>query len=97
MPDIFLHAICEEAAFCEWLAKFRREREWRRARPRTLALLKAWERAEIAYLKTYFERRTQIVLDRTSGTEFHGRMRLFYERIDSEPAWISAGRPRELR
>lgn len=96
LPDVFVHAICEEAAFCEWLEKLRRERDWRRANPRTIALLKAWERAEIAYLKMYIERRERILPHTVPRAELTGRMRSFYERVEREPAWISAGRPREL-
>lgn len=98
-PETLSHALCEEAAFTEWLAKEHAARAARQARDVTIHQLKHWERAEIAYLHAYLRARAQIVPEsaRAFEREMTGRMRHFYDSMEREPAWVSAGRPREVR
>ena len=93
-----LHSLCQEAAWSEYVAMQEHERSVRRTRPpRTLQQLQAWEQAQIAYHRKYLTRRLDWVPDQAPSfaKDLAGRMEHFYVYgINSEVAWINAGRPR---
>jgi hypothetical protein len=93
------HALSSEAAHGEWLAMLAAERAIRAVRPPcSLALLKAYERAQIAYWKAYVSARSQLEPEmRDVGLEVRSRMDAWYRyNAEHEPEWVRAGRPREL-
>ena len=98
MGEICVHPLCEEAAWEHWVAMFRAEAAWRAARPVTIHHLKAWERAQLGYWQTYLTARVHLLPDTAQAfdADLRGKMRAFYEQLDREPAWIQAGRPRDL-
>lgn len=98
MGEMCVHPLCEEAAWQAWLAMHHAENAWRAARPVTIHQLKTWERAQIAYWRTYLGTRIQLLPDTAQAFEadLRGRMRAFYDQMDREVAWIQAGRPRDL-
>lgn len=93
------HALAQEATHATWRAMRVAERRMRDARsPIALAVLVEAERAQIVHLRAYFEARAR--LEPSCGDvalEVRARMQRFYDRIAAEPAWIAAGRPREVR
>lgn len=98
MGEMCVHPLCEEASFSQWLASRQAENAWRAARPVTIAHLKGWERAQIAYLHAYLSARVRLLPDTAQAfdADLRGRMRYFYDQMDREAAWIQAGRPRDL-
>ena len=94
------HALAQEAAWGPWLAMREAERRWRQARsPCPLPLLKAHERAQIAYWRAYVAARAQLEpeLGRDPVLEVRSRMEGWYQyNAEHEQEWVRAGRPREL-
>jgi len=92
------HALASEAAYREWLAMRAADRATRAVRPPIpLALLKAYERAQIAYWKAYVSTRAQLEPEmRDVGLEVRSRMDAWYRfSAEHEVEWVRAGRPRE--
>ncbi len=92
------HALASEAAHREWLAMRAADRATRAVRPPiSLALLKAYERAQIAYWKAYVSVRAQLEPEmRDVGLEVRSRMDAWYRySAEHEAEWVRAGRPRE--
>jgi len=92
------HPLAAEAAHREWLAMRAAERATRAVRPPcSLALLKAYERAQIAYWKAYVSVRAQLEPEmRDVGLEVRSRMDAWYRySAEHEAEWVRAGRPRE--
>ncbi|HVH47757.1 MAG TPA: hypothetical protein VM925_35720 [Labilithrix sp.] len=91
------HALAWEAAQPEWLVMRQAERAMRDARsPAPLALLKSYERAQIAYWFKYIG--TRSYLEPVLGDVTHevrSRMEFWYRTMDSEEEWRRAGAPRE--
>jgi hypothetical protein len=98
MGEICVHPLCEEAAWDQWLAMHRAEEGWRAARGATIQLLKTWERAQLGFWHAYLSARIRFLPDTAKDfdKDLRGRMAHFYDRMDREPAWIQAGRPRDL-
>jgi hypothetical protein len=92
------HALASESAQREWLAMRAAERAIRNVRPPCpLALLKAYELAQIAYWRAYVTARAQLEPEmRDIGLEVRSRMDHWYRyNAEYEPEWVRAGRPRE--
>lgn len=92
------HSLASEAAHGQWLAMRAAERAARAVRPPVpLALLKAYERAQIAYWTAYVTARAQLEPEmRDVGLEVRSRMDAWYRfSAEHEPEWVRAGRPRE--
>jgi hypothetical protein len=93
------HAIAQEAAIVEWRAMRAAERALHAVRPpRPLAVIKAYEQAQIAYWRRYLAVRAQFepVLARDPSLEIRSRMEQWYvSSAEYEEAWVAAGRPRE--
>lgn len=92
------HALASEAAHREWLAMRAAERATRAVRsPCPLALLKAYEHAQIAYWKTYVSVRAELEPEmRDVALEVRSRMDAWYRlNAEHEAEWVRAGRPRE--
>lgn len=98
MAEICVHPLCEEAAWPQWVAMHQAENAWRAARPVTIAHLKHWERAQIAFWHAYLSSRVRFMPDTAQAfdADLRGRMRSFYEQMEREGPWIQAGRPRDL-
>lgn len=92
------HSLASEAAHDAWLAMRAAERAARAVRPPVpLALLKAYERAQIAYWTVYVAARAQLEPEmRDLSLEVRSRMDAWYRfSAEHEPEWVRAGRPRE--
>ncbi len=93
-----IHSLCQEAAWSEFVAMHQAEKHFKDTRPpRSLALIQAWEQAQIAYHRKYLTARLQYLPDQAPsfGKDLAGRMEHFYVYgVNSEVAWINAGRPR---
>lgn len=94
------HALSWESAHQEWLVMRRAERAMKKVRPpAALALIKDYERAQIAYWTRYFT--TKAVLEPVVADvqrEVRARLESWYTMgADHEAEWVRAGRPRELR
>jgi hypothetical protein len=98
MGELCVHPLCEEAAWPQWVAMREAERTWRRSRDTTIEMLKVWERAQIAFWHTYLTARVHFLPETAAAfdADVRGRMRAFYDQMEREPAWIRAGRPRDL-
>jgi hypothetical protein len=94
------HAVSHEAARDEWRAMIAAERRQKAARsPAPLALLQAYEAAQIAYWHRYVVARAwfEPELGRDPMMEVRARMEQWYKfSADHEPAWVEAGRPRAV-
>ena len=89
------HALAWEAAYPEWLQMRRAERAIRDHRsPTPLAILKAYEQAQIAYwtkyigTKAYFEPELRDV-----AHEVRSRMQFWWTQMTTEEEWRKAGNP----
>jgi hypothetical protein len=93
-----MHAIPQEAVVREWHAMRDADRAHRKVRPpKPLALIQAYEAAQIAYWRAYIAVRGRIepVLARDPVLEVKKRMDQWYEWVvEHEEAWRAAGRPR---
>ena len=93
------HAIAQEAANAEWRQMRTAERAMHAQRsPYSLASLKAYEHAQIAYWFKYLAVRAQFEpeLARDPGMEVRSRMEQWYTMYaDHEREWVAAGHPRE--
>ena len=94
------HIFAQEAARPEWRAMRAAERALHAIRPpRTLAPVKAVERTQIAYWRTYLTVRGRYepaIQVNNLGMEIGARMHQWYvSTAEFEPAWVEAGRPRE--
>lgn len=98
MGEICVHPLCEEAAWEQWLAMHRAEDAWRSARTATIQVLKTWERSQLGFWHAYLSTRIRFLPDTAKDfdKDLRGKMGHFYDRMDREPAWIQAGRPRDL-
>lgn len=98
MGEMCIHPLCEEAAWNQWVAMHQAETAWRRSRGATIEILKAWERAQIAFWHTYFSTRVRLMPDTAAAfdADLRSRLRHFYDSMEREGAWIRAGRPRDL-
>ena len=94
-----VHALSQEAALAEWLAMRKAERRAKAVRPPCpLALLKEYERAQIAYWRVYVAARARLEpeLGRDPALEVRSRMEFWYTySAEHEPEWVRGGRPRE--
>jgi hypothetical protein len=94
------HALASEAARDAWRAMRVSERAVHKMRPpHSLPLLKAHERAQIAYWRTYLDARSRVepALRTDLGHEVRSRMEAWYrDRAEFEPEWVRAGRPRDV-
>jgi hypothetical protein len=92
------HAVAQEAALGEWRAMRAAERAVHELRPpRPLAPLLVFERAQIAYWRTYLQARAwfEPELGRDPAREIAARMEPWYlHTAEHEAAWVAAGRPR---
>jgi hypothetical protein len=93
------HALAQEAAEPQWLAMREAERQLRESRtPHPLALLKQYERAQIAYWWSYLGGRAQFEpeLARDPAGEVRARMDAWYRgHAEFEEEWVRHGRPAE--
>lgn len=93
------HPVSWEAAQQEWLAMRLAERRIRDTRsPAPLALLKDYERAQIAYWFRYIGTRVHFAPElRDVAHEVRSRMDAWYRMTaEHEQEWVRAGRPREV-
>lgn len=94
-----LHALCQAAAWNQYVAMTQAELGYKRARPTTLPHIQAWEAAQIAYHRAYLTKRLEFMPDQAPAfdKDLRGRMEHFYVyTVQNEPAWIQAGRPRAV-
>lgn len=92
------HAFGWQRAKNEWLAMRNAERAIRDVRsPTPLALLKQYERAQIAWLRAYVTARAQLQPEMSNiAHEVRSRMEQWYTlSAEGEVEWRNAGRPRE--
>lgn len=92
------HAHGSQRAAREWLAMREAERAMHAVRsPTPLALLKGYERAQIAYWRAYVAARAELQPEmRDVAHEVRSRMEGWYVySAEHEPEWRAAGRPRE--
>ncbi|HEY4055184.1 MAG TPA: hypothetical protein VGM39_01205 [Kofleriaceae bacterium] len=94
------HPCAQLAAVHEWRAMRAAERDRRLMRPPvSLALIMAWEQAQIAYWRKYVAVRSQFepILARDPEMEVRSRMQQWYEwTAEHEEEWRNAGRPRSI-
>lgn len=90
------HAMAWEAAYPEWLAMRRAERAIRYHRsPTPLAVLKAYEQAQIAYWFKYIGTKAHFEPElRDVAFEVRSRMQFWWTQMTSEEEWRKAGNPR---
>ena len=94
------HVLAQEAATDEWRAMRAALRALNAYRPPApLAAVKAYERAQIAYWRTYLtvrHRYEPAIQIHNLPFEIGSRMEQWYvSSAEFEPAWVEAGRPRE--
>ncbi|HEY3493645.1 MAG TPA: hypothetical protein VGK73_03120 [Polyangiaceae bacterium] len=92
------HPIATEASAREWIEMRAAERRQHAGRPPIpLELLKAYERAQIAYWFRYISAKLPLEPELSNVPhEVRSRMEQWYTMVvEYEPAWIAAGRPRE--
>ena len=92
------HPLATEAAAGEWLRMREAERRMRDARSHTpLALLKAYERAQIDYWFRYIGSKVALEPELSDvAHEVRSRLDFWYRMsAEFEPSWVAAGRPRE--
>lgn len=94
------HAVAWVAAEPEWNAMWDAEERVRAARsPCPLAILQAYETAQIVYWTKYFRTKAQMVPEIAVDVEANVRSRLeswYMSSADHEQEWVRAGRPRRL-
>lgn len=92
------HAMASEAAEAEWLAMRRAERALRAARsPAPLALLKAYEEAQIRYWTRYFGAKAAYAPElRDVPLEVRSRIEPWWAQAECEEEWRRAGSPRAV-
>lgn len=94
------HPVAQQAATAEWRAMRAAERALHRVRPpRNLAIIQAYEAAQLAYWRTYLSARSwfEPILARDPEMEVRRRMEQWYVYFaDQEEAWVAAGRPRAI-
>jgi len=94
------HAIAQESATAEWRAMRAAEHALHRVRPpRYLAIVQAYEAAQIAYWRKYIVARAYFEpeLGRDPAMEVKKRMEQWYlYSADHEESWVAAGRPRAV-
>lgn len=93
-----VHPLCEELSWQQWLAQHEAERALNDSRNETIALLQAYEHAQLQYWRTYLTHRVQLLPARAADfdKDLRGRMAAWYDRVHHSAAWIKAGRPRTL-
>jgi hypothetical protein len=93
------HSLAQVSAHAEWIGMKLAERAVRQMRPPvSLALLKAWEQAQILYWFKYVMARGQIEPEmlRDPPKEVRDRMHQWYQyTAEHEQEWVRAGRPRD--
>ncbi len=77
MGETYIHQLCEEAAWAEWVTMRQAESVWRRSRGASKELLKVWERAKLAFWRAYLTARIRLLPDTAGAFEadLAGRMR----------------------
>ncbi len=94
------HALAQVEAVVEWRAMRAAERALHAIRPPCpLAVIKVYERSQITYWRRYLATRAQLEpeLARDPALEIRARMEQWYVMTaEYEPAWVAAGRPREI-
>jgi hypothetical protein len=94
------HAIAQEAVVAEWRAMRDADQRVRDTRPPvSLAVLKAYEAAQINYWRAYLGVRCQLEpeLAQDPAKEIRMRMEQWYQyTAEHEEAWVKAGRPRAV-
>jgi hypothetical protein len=100
VPALGAHALAQEAATAEWRAMRAAQHAVHDQRPPVaFALIKAWERAQIAYWRAYLPVRARYepaIQAHNMPLEIGSRMEQWYvSTAEFEPAWVQAGRPRE--
>jgi hypothetical protein len=92
------HPLCLSRSWNEWIGMRDAEKAWIAARPPTIAVLKAYERAQIAHYTAYHRAEEEFkpgsVKDLAEVVKT--KMRSFYTLIDKEGVWVNAGRPRDI-
>jgi len=92
------HHVAQEQAVYEWRAMRAALRALNAMRPpRTLAIVQAYEAAQITYWRKYLSVRAQFepILARDPSLEIRSRMDQWYRSsAEFEEAWVAAGRPR---
>ncbi|MFO7565908.1 MAG: hypothetical protein R6X02_24915 [Enhygromyxa sp.] len=98
MASALSHYLWQEACWPKWMARWQAEQCVKRARTPTLALLQAWEAAEIDYWSAWLHERAKLMPNtaRDFDKELRGRLHQFYAGLDREPAWFKAGSPRRV-
>ncbi len=91
------HAMAWESAHPHWLAMRNAERRIRDTRsPTPLALLKAYERAQLDYWFQYIGARANFEPElHDVAFEVRSRMQFWWTQMDTEEEWRRAGSPRE--
>ncbi len=94
-----VHALCEQAAWPQWLAMRQAELSLHTAHTETLALLQSYERAQIRYWDAYLCTRIGLHPDAAADYDVDLRncMQPWYQHIEGSAAWSRAGRPSALR
>jgi hypothetical protein len=91
------HALATEVAANEWLQMRESERRMNAVRsPTPIELLKAYERAQIAFWFRYISVKATLEPElRDVAHEVRCRLDFWYASAEHEPSWVAAGRPRE--
>ncbi len=98
MIEGFSHHLSRQAAWKEFMAMRAAERHWRDSRNTTLAILQAWEGAQIDYWTAHLKHRASMFPNREKDldADLRGKMHQFYASIQNEKAWVNGGRPRRV-
>lgn len=93
-----VHPLCEEAAWPQWLARHVANKAINDARDESLALLKAYEHAQIEYWRAYLSTQANLLPPRAAAfdADLRGKMQYWYELVDRSGPWIAGGRPRAI-
>jgi hypothetical protein len=93
------HALSKEESWAAWLRMLDADRMLSRSRNTTLALLQAYETAQIGYWRAYLEARARILPHRAADLEkdLRGKMQHWYMMVVyHEKEWVAAGRPQQI-
>ncbi len=93
-----LHPLCEEAAWQAKLAMREAEKALRKARPETINDLRRFEHAQLNYWHTYLTFRVHLLpeLQPSFDKDLRGKMAHWYQAMETNAVWASAGRVRAL-
>ncbi len=90
-----VHAMCEQAAWEEWLVWQNAERAWKAARPETYESIERVEKALIAYWTRYLRHRAELMPETAAAfdKDLSGKLAYFYQGLAHNKAWLSVRRP----